>query len=96
MKNKIVYTLFISCLFFAASTPLYAAANNYADNEQGNVQTNEQHIWQGAGQEPQTSSIGADPGIPEVPLDKHMIILVLMVAFYGYWIAKRSVLEKGA
>jgi hypothetical protein len=92
MKNKIVYTLLISYLLFTASTPLYATTNSYADNELAN----EQHIWQGAGQEPQTSSIGADPGIPEVPLDKHMIILVLMVAFYGYWIAKRSVLEKGA
>ena len=90
MKNKIVYTLFISCLFFAASTPLYAATNSYADNEQGNVQTNEQHVWQGISQEPETSSIGADPGIPEAPIDTNMYFLIVASLVYGFVLFRKE------
>jgi hypothetical protein len=90
MKNKIVYTLFISCLFFAASTPLYAAANSYADNEQGNVQTNEQHVWQGISQEPETSSIGANPGIPEAPIDSNLYILFIGSLIYGFVLFRKE------
>ena len=78
MKRILRVSILIVSLFLVTSPSSQAAMNGDDINE-----TQEQSIWQHNNQEPETSSIGADPGIPEAPIDSNVYILLVAVLVYG-------------
>ena len=83
MKRILRVSIIIS-LFLAPVGYLKAATNSEAENE-----TQQQTIWQYYNQEPEISSIGVNPGIPEAPIDSNLYVLFFAALCYGVYQRKR-------
>lgn len=83
MKRILRVSIIIS-LFLAPVGYLKAATNSEAENE-----PQQQTTWQHHNQEPETSSIGANPGIPEAPIDKNVYVLLILGTLYGVYVGMK-------